>query len=283
MSGAYYVEEGPASERDNCVMRRLIFLQNQNFIQTEIRMKLSKKPSGGAKKGKGKKSGSGGRSAAGDLEFDYSYLDDHHKSVLVSCLLAPHIIINAAKVTANLNEKKQVMRELERSISGLKLSSSGCEERAVVGLVVGLGGGAMPMVLQRYLPGLKLYVCELDGEMEAVATKHFGFKCSSKCSVIINEGMQLIHSLASSLASSPEGAALEPAAPITEQLDFMFIDVDSKDPSLGMSAPPQSFVTAEALSSMYKVLRPGGLLVLNVAARVKSLLLDLAQALKSVW
>jgi SAM-dependent methyltransferase len=246
-------------------------------------MKLSKKPSGGAKKGKGKKSGSGGRSAAGDLEFDYSYLDDHHKSVLVSCLLAPHIIINAAKVTANLNEKKQVMRELERSISGLKLGSSGCEERPVVGLVVGLGGGAMPMVLQRYLPGLKLYVCELDGEMEAVATKHFGFKCSSKCSVIINEGMQLIHSLASSLASSPEGATPEPAVPITEQLDFMFIDVDSKDPSLGMSAPPQSFVTAEALSSMYKVLRPGGLLVVNVAARVKSLLLDLAQALKSVW
>lgn len=282
MSGAYYVEEGPASQKDNCVMRRLVFLQNQNFIQTEIRMKLSKKSIGGSKKGKGKKSGNG-RALASDLEFDYSYLDDHHRSVLISCLLAPHIIINAAKVTTNLNEKKQVMRELERSVNSLRIGASLCEERPMVGLIIGLGGGAMPMVLQRYLPGLKLYVCELDGEMESVATKHFGFKCNSKCSVIVSEGMHLIHSLANNLSNVSESTTLDSMVPITERLDFLFIDVDSKDPSLGMSAPPQSFVTSEALSSMYKVLRPGGMLVLNVAARVKSLLLDLAQVLKSVW
>lgn len=50
------------------------------------------------------------------------------------------------------------------------------------------------------------------------------------------------------------------------RMDMLFVDVDSKDPSLSMSAPPPSFVTTEALKIMYNVLKPGGVLVLNVVS-----------------
>ena len=37
-----------------------------------------------------------------------------------------------------------------------------------------------------------------------------------------------------------------------EQLDFLFIDADSKDPSLGLSAPPGTFITPSALNTFYQ-------------------------------
>ena len=44
------------------------------------------------------------------------------------------------------------------------------------------------------------------------------------------------------------GAVAEPS----EALDFLFIDADSKDSSLGLSAPPATFLTAQALKSLYQ-------------------------------
>jgi hypothetical protein len=38
----------------------------------------------------------------------------------------------------------------------------------------------------------------------------------------------------------------------SEALDFLFIDADSKDSSLGLSAPPAAFLTAHALKSLYQ-------------------------------
>jgi hypothetical protein len=38
----------------------------------------------------------------------------------------------------------------------------------------------------------------------------------------------------------------------SEALDFLFIDADSKDSSLGLSAPPATFLTAQALKSLYQ-------------------------------
>ena len=41
-------------------------------------------------------------------------------------------------------------------------------------------------------------------------------------------------------------------------MDYIFLDVDSKDPSLGLSAPPSSFLTPTALEDIYSLLEPGG-------------------------
>jgi hypothetical protein len=100
--------------------------------------------------------------------------------------------------------------------------------------------------------------------------------------VIISEGMALIERIADRIAlqrhrdrekekvreSSPPplpnegtpsrsvvGAAGAGAVAVTEPteaLDFLFIDADSKDSSLGLSAPPAAFLTPHALKSLYQ-------------------------------
>lgn len=51
---------------------------------------------------------------------------------------------------------------------------------------------------------------------------------------------------------SDEGVSAEPS----DQLDFLFIDADSKDSSLGLSAPPKSFITASALQTLFNGTHP---------------------------
>lgn len=48
--------------------------------------------------------------------------------------------------------------------------------RAPTALVIGLGGGALPMALRRMYPGVKVVAVELDPEIAGVAKKHFGLR-----------------------------------------------------------------------------------------------------------
>ena len=291
LSGKYVVEEREDEDMAAGVFRRLIFLQNQNFVQTELRLverrgggsssssSSSASSSSSGKKGKGGGGKKGKSSAVGDdgKEFDHTYMDAHHCAVLAGLTLCPSIIRGA-------------MRGSSRS-SG-----------EVTGLVVGLGGGAMTMCLQRYLPEMRLHVCDIDPDLEALARAHFAFKRGAKTSVVVGDGMALLEALKSRTAVSGSVSASEVNASVDSSsngsihgssisalpadlglLDFLFIDVDSKDPSLGMSAPPQAFITRAALQTMHAVLRPGGLLALNLVARTASLRQALLALLRSVF
>ena len=104
-SGRYIVEEIEVAGRADSVMRRLVFLQNQNFVQTESRLVLPSrargKPKAGAKKGKSKAKTSKKDKPEtddsvlpiDDFEFDHSYLDAHHRCFLVAMLLNPGIAL----------------------------------------------------------------------------------------------------------------------------------------------------------------------------------------------
>jgi ubiquinone/menaquinone biosynthesis C-methylase UbiE len=277
LSGQYIVEESDVEEGTKApaksVLRRLIFLQNQNFVQTEMRLVERRAPAagGGGKGGGGGKKSTGGKDSkakkgavVGDgREFDHTYMDAHHCSVLAGMTLSPRIVkggMRGAAIPTNPKQKQQQQQD------------------EVQGLVVGLGGGAMAMCLQRYLPEMRLFVCDIDGEMEKVARSHFGFRCVDKCHVAIAEGMELLARIRDRIAGNVSAEA-EPASP----LDFLFIDVDSKDPSLGMSAPPRSFATKEALELMHAILRPGGLLAVNVAARSQSMFQEFIAGLRAVF
>lgn len=48
--------------------------------------------------------------------------------------------------------------------------------RAPTALVIGLGGGALPMALRRMYPRVKVATVELDPEMAGVAKEYFGLK-----------------------------------------------------------------------------------------------------------
>ena len=101
------MEEEPDADRPNGVTRRLVFLQNQNFIQTEVKMiekntknnkSISKAKKGKDKKGKDSKDSKDRNAGESSMEFDYSYLDDHHRAVLTCLSLVPHIITSGSKV-----------------------------------------------------------------------------------------------------------------------------------------------------------------------------------------
>lgn len=285
LSGKYVVEEREdedAAASSSGVFRRLIFLQNQNFVQTELRLverrgssnggSSSSSSSSSGKKGKGGGGKKGKSAAVGDdsKEFDHTYMDAHHCAVLAGLTLCPSVIRGAMR--------------------GGSRSGGGAAE--VAGLVVGLGGGAMPMCLQRYLPEMRLHVCDIDPDLEALARAHFSFKRGAKTSVVVADGMALLDALRRRIAASETASAEEDDSSTGSgsalpadlgPLDFLFIDVDSKDPSLGMSAPPQAFITRSALQTMHDVLRPGGLLALNVVARTASLRQALLDLLQSVF
>lgn len=248
-------EEGAVS---GTVYRRLVFLRNQQFIQTEVRLV----PLSASKKKKKKKKGVEGSGSAGDadteaevvtmdvsnskrLQFDHRYLDAHHCSMLVSVSL----------------------------LAGAK---------APAGLVVGLGGGALPMALKRYLPASRLVVCELDPGLLRIARKYFGFTTDASVEVLACDGMKYI--LDASCGSPAAATAADcPPPPPNTQFDYIVLDADSADVSLGLSAPPAAFVTIESVNAMHNILSTNGLLVVNVVARDKNELKKFVDTIRATF
>ena len=74
-----------------------------------------------------------------------------------------------------------------------------------------------------------------------------------------------------------ESSATQPLVPILASYvaahrsaslaSYIVIDVDGKDPSLRLTAPPAAFIAASALRLMHDLLVPGGALVINTVAR----------------
>jgi hypothetical protein len=124
ISGSYIVEETDDDDVDGALLRRLIFLQNQNFIQTEIRIVPKKNTSSSSNNKKNKKKNnkstpsSNTASITTEYDYDYSYSDDIYISTLLAFLLSPKIIINGIKSnSSNSNSNKQ---DLERVVSTAK-------------------------------------------------------------------------------------------------------------------------------------------------------------------
>ena len=113
-------------------------------------------------------------------------------------------------------------------------------------MLVGLGGGALATALQALLPAVKIRVVELDGAVVDVAERWFGF---SRAGVDVTVGDGL--------------AAFDDVS----EADVVVIDVDAKDASLGMSCPPAAFLEPAYLQKVKRVLRPGGVCIVNIVAR----------------
>ncbi|MHB1038563.1 MAG: spermidine synthase [Pirellulales bacterium] len=55
-------------------------------------------------------------------------------------------------------------------------------------LVVGLGGGALPMALHRYYPAARIDCVELDPDVAEVAKRYFGFREDERLKVYVGDG-----------------------------------------------------------------------------------------------
>lgn len=274
-SGDYIIEESFDEDHPSAILRRLIFLQNQNFIQTEVRLLPSKTKSAAAKPTKGKKKpakkaakGAGKNDEEGSWEFDYSFLDAHHRAALCALSMLPSVVNGAHKV-----QNPAVTASVTQDVNGL---------------LIGLGGGALPMCLQRYLPNLHLWMCDLDSSVDSVAREYFGFKCNTRSTSFVADGLVVLDSLFSQLhPTSTAASAVQAVVPesllAAQRLDVLFIDADSKDTTLGISAPPAAFLTLRTLVMMYSVLKPGGAVYFNVVARNKTMLVQLVAKLSAVF
>jgi spermidine synthase len=108
-------------------------------------------------------------------------------------------------------------------------------------LVVGLGGGSMPMFLRSLYPSLSIDVVDIDPEVVKVAHRFFGLKEDARLRVHVADGRRFIE-------ESRGG------------YDLVFLD------AYGPDSIPFHLATREFLAAVQRALSPGGLVVGNVWA-----------------
>src|SRR6267154_3970176 len=121
------------------------------------------------------------------------------------------------------------------ALAGLAL----CEEPRRI-LVVGLGGGSLPMFLRKHYPAAGIDVAEIDPDVVDVAKKYFGFREDERMHARIGDGRQFIESARQS------------------DYDIIFLD------AFGARDVPKHLTTREFLQVLRRALVPGGVVVGNV-------------------
>ncbi|XP_072130362.1 eEF1A lysine and N-terminal methyltransferase isoform X2 [Mobula birostris] len=135
---------------------------------------------------------------------------------------------------------------------GKLLHNASKSDAAISLLVIGLGGGSLPLFIHDFFSQSTIDAIEIDPEMLEVATRWFEFSQDNRMKVILADGLHYIRTLAD------EGSG---------SYDVIMFDVDSKDATLGMNCPPPAFVDRAFLQKVRSLLAPRGLFILNLVCR----------------
>ncbi|NWV00228.1 MET13 protein, partial [Upupa epops] len=232
LSGEYVVEDVKGD--GTCYFRRLIFLCNRNVVQSEARLCAPLPLPGQKKRRKDKKKPSPAEPPAA---IDKSYLCcEHHKAMVAGlCLLGGPDPLPGTSLTV---------------------------------LVVGLGGGSLPLFIHDYFLKAFVSVVEIDPSMLEVATHWFGFSQGDRMQVHISDGLDFVAKMA---AEAPS------------QFDAIMFDVDSKDLTVGMSCPPPAFVEKPFLQKVETILKAEGVFILNLVCRDARLKQSVLATLREVF
>jgi SAM-dependent methyltransferase len=264
LSGPYLVEQVRADDR---MVRRLYFMDNPLVIQTEVALMS------------GESDSTNTSTVAIDAVIDKSHAAfDYHK-------------------------------QMAAGILALAGGDTTTESDSVSGLMVGLGGGGLVNFLQ-YLLALdtndsastatkdststnhRLMAIELDPAVVQVAKQYFGVKVApddhgddggngektTGVRIRVGNGLGVCAANDEHAATLADAISLPP-----ESLTFLVIDVDSKDKTVGMSCPPVSFVETEYLQQISRLLKPDGVLAINVSARDPAMLQLVCQKVQTVF
>jgi len=185
----------------------------------------------------------------------------------VTCLLAALALARAPRVVhQERSEFNQILVQDEAGLRTLSFEENGAIQSAVrlgkplqlelaytrsamVGLaavpepkramVVGLGGGAMPMFLRTLYPKLAVDAVDLDPAVVKVAKQFFDFREDETLKAHVGDGRAFV-----------EGAKGE--------YDLIFLD------AFGRDSIPRHLATLEFMQEIQRQLAPGGLVVGNV-------------------
>lgn len=116
-------------------------------------------------------------------------------------------------------------------------------------LVVGLGGGTLPMYLHRHWPRCRIDCVEIDPEVVRVAKEFFGFKEDELLRAHVGDGRAFVEK-------------------VREPYDLIFLD------AYGADSIPFHLATTEFLQAARKATTPDGLVVGNVWSRDSNRLYD---------
>ncbi|XP_006867105.1 PREDICTED: methyltransferase-like protein 13 isoform X2 [Chrysochloris asiatica] len=242
LSGDYVIEDVQGDDKH--FFRRLIFLSSKNVVQSEARLLKDVSHRAQKKRKKDRKKQwpadtPEASSAASRQSIDRSYLCcEHHKAMIAGLVL--------------LRNSKLLL------------------ETPLALLVVGLGGGSLPLFVHDHFPKSSIDAVEIDPSMLEVASQWFGFSQSDRMQVHIADGLDYVTSLAQRGEARPH-------------YDVIMFDVDSKDPTLGMSCPPPAFVEQAFLKSVKSILTPEGVFILNLVCRDLGLKDSVLAGLKTVF
>lgn len=106
-------------------------------------------------------------------------------------------------------------------------------------LVVGLGGGTLPMFLRRHYPDADIDAVDIDSDVVEVAKKFFGFREDNHMNAHVDDGRRFVEST-------------------RRPYDVIFLD------AFGAAGSPPHLTTKEFLESVRRAVAPGGVVVANV-------------------
>ena len=115
-------------------------------------------------------------------------------------------------------------------------------------LLIGLGGGSLPMFIYTHFPRIYTTVVELDPDIVDVAKNWFGFQENERMKLIVGDGLDVLRET-------------------SKNYDIVVFDIDSKDTSKPLSCPPPVFIDEKSLKCVKAMLFTGGLFVLNLVCR----------------
>ena len=106
-------------------------------------------------------------------------------------------------------------------------------------LVVGLGGGTLPMFLRKHYPDATIDAVDIDPAVVFVAKEFFGFREDSRMQAHVDDGRRFIEKS-------------------RQPYDVIFLD------AFGSDSVPEHLTTQEFLRAVRRAVKPGGAVVGNV-------------------
>ena len=116
-------------------------------------------------------------------------------------------------------------------------------------MIVGLGGGTMPMFLRHYYPNAAIDVVDIDPDVIAVAKQFFGFREDEHLHAHAGDGRKFVES-------------------VREPYDVVFLD------AFGTRNVPPHLTTIEFLRAVRRSVKPTGVIIGNIWGRPSNPLYD---------